>query len=79
MKARVKRVAINPEVLFHIMETGTGWRVTKGIPAEARFRGVTIDPHTQIIHLFIEHESFEEVEIDREVASQLETLFKKLQ
>lgn len=78
MKARIKRLMINPEVLFHIMETGTGWRVTKGIPAEAKMRGFTLDPYTQTLHLFVEHESFEEVEMG-EVAPQLETLFKKIQ
>lgn len=71
-------MAINPDALFHIFETGTGWRVTKGIPKDAKMRGFTIDPYTQILHLFVEHESFEEVP-EGEVAPQLETLFKKLQ
>lgn len=79
MKARIRRMMVNPEMLFHIMETSTAWRVSKGIPAGARFRGVTLDPHTQTIHLFVEHDSFDEVDIEREVSPQLETLFKKIQ
>jgi len=79
MRARIKRMMINPDMLFHIMETGTAWRVSKGIPTGAKMRGVTLDPHTQIIHLFVEHESFEEVQLDQDVAPQLETIFKKIQ
>jgi hypothetical protein len=70
---------INPEMLFHIMETDTAWRVTKGIPKGARMRGFTIDPITQILHLFVEHESFPEVDVTSEISPQLEALFKKIQ
>lgn len=77
-KAKIQRLMINPEVLFHIMETGSAWRVTKGIPPGAKMRGFTVDPYTQTLHLFVEHDSFPEVEIG-EVAPQLETLFKKIQ
>jgi hypothetical protein len=69
---------INPAMLFHIMETGTAWRVSKGVPPGAVFRGITIDPHTQIIHLFVEHESFALIDIESEISPQLETLFKKI-
>ena len=79
MKVRIKRMMINSSMLFTIMETGTAWRVSKGVPPGATFRGVTIDPHTQVIHLFVEHESFDEVEFDKEISPQLETLFKKIQ
>jgi hypothetical protein len=79
MKARIQRMMVNPNMLFHIMETDTAWRVSKGIPHGAVMRGVTLDPHTQMIHLFVEHESFEEVQIDKEVAPHIETLFKKIQ
>lgn len=79
MKARIKRMTINPNMLFHIMETNTAWRVSKGIPKGAQMRGVTIDPYTQMIHLFVEHESFDEIETEKEVSPQIETLFKKIQ
>lgn len=79
MKARIKRLMINPLMLVHIMETDSAWRVTKGIPEGATMRGFTLDPLTQILHLFIEHESFDLVETDKEVSPALETLFKKIQ
>jgi hypothetical protein len=78
MKARIKRVLINPEAFFHIMQDDTAWRVAKGIPKGARMRGFTLDPYTQCLHLFVEHDSFEEVDLHA-VAPQLETMFKKIQ
>jgi hypothetical protein len=77
MKARVKRVVISPEVFFGIMQDDTAWKVSKGIPKGARLRGFTLDPYTQCLHLFVEHESFEEIPLER-VAPQLETMFKKI-
>lgn len=77
MKARVKRVVINPQVLFHIMQEDTAWKVVKGIPAGAKMRGFTLDPYTQCLHLFVEHNSFDEVDLNT-VAPQLETQFKKI-
>lgn len=79
MKARVKRLIINPEQLLHIMQNNTAWRVIEGVPKTARLRGITIDPYTQVLHLFAEDESFEEVDIEREVAPQLKTVFRKVQ
>lgn len=78
MKAKVKRVPISPEVLLYNMQLGTAWRVAKGIPADARLRGFTLDPYANVLNLFVEHESFEEIE-DGEVAPILETLFYKIQ
>lgn len=78
MKAKIRRLMINPEMLFSVMQTETAWRVSKGVPEGAKFRGVTIDPHTQIIHIFVEHDSFPLVNLETEVSGQLETLFKKI-
>jgi len=75
--ARVKRVVIVPEILFHIFGTGTSWRVETGIPLDARIRGVTHDPYANTINLFVEHESFPEID-GGSVAEPLEMLFKKL-
>lgn len=47
------------EVLPHIFKEHTAWRVYKGIPPGAICKGWTIDPHNQILNLFIEHESFD--------------------
>ena len=79
MTARVKRMKISPEAFFHIMANDTCWRVEKGIPAGARLRGFTVDPYTQELNLFIEHDSFEPVEIGSQVAPVLETRFRKVQ
>lgn len=79
MKAKVKRVKISPEAFFHIMRTDTAWRVHKGIPSGARLRGFTIDPYTQELNLFVEHDSFEAVDVHAEVAPILETEFRKIQ
>jgi hypothetical protein len=78
MKARVKRVVINQDILAHIFETGTGWLVESGIPSGAILRGVTQDPHTQCLHMFVEHSDFEEVSIDGQVAPQLDMFFKRI-
>lgn len=78
MKAKVKRVKISPEAFFHIMRSDTAWRVHKGIPAGARLRGFTVDPYTQELNLFIEHDSFEAVEVSV-VFPILETEFRKIQ
>ena len=77
-KARVKRVQINPEALFDMFQPGTSWTVEKGIPKTARLRGFTLDPLTQMLHLFVEDVSFEEIPIESKVAPTLETLFKKI-
>lgn len=78
MKARIKRVQIHPDAFFHIMRENTAWRVSKGIPMGARLRGFTIDPYTQALNLFVEHDSFEEVEV-AEVCPVLLTEFRKIQ
>lgn len=69
---------INPEAFFHIMADDTAWRVSKGIPKGARLRGFTLDPYTQNLNLFVEHDSFEEVDIG-EVIPVLVTEFRKIQ
>lgn len=77
MKAKVKRVQINPEAFFFIMCNDTAWRVSKGIPKGARLRGFTIDPYTQNLILFVEHDSFPEVPVES-VVPLLETEFKRI-
>lgn len=79
MKAKVKRLAINPEQLLNVMQHNTAWRVVEGVPKTARLRGITIDPYTQILHLFVEDESFEPVDIDNEVTPLFKTVFRKVQ
>lgn len=78
MKAKIKRVKIHPEAFFSIMATDTAWRVHKGIPKGAKLRGFTVDPYTQELNLFVEHDSFEAVELGV-VCPLLETEFRKIQ
>lgn len=78
MKIKMKRMIINPQAFFHIMSNETAWRVSKGIPKGARLRGFTLDPYTQTLNLFVEHESFEEIDVNT-VAPLLETEFHKIQ
>lgn len=75
--ARVRRVAISPDILVCMFETGTAWRVEQGIPEDATLRGFTLDPYANVLNLFIEHQSFEEVEVNS-VAPTLEMLFKRM-
>ena len=77
MKVRAKRIQISPDALIHIMKQDTAWRVSEGIPVGARLRGLTLDPYTQILNLFVEHESFPEVDIGN-VIPILTTEFKRI-
>lgn len=77
MRARVKRIVVNPEAFLHILQYETAWRVHKGVPKDARLRGAVIDPYTQNINLFIEHDSFPELDLNK-VAPILETEFRKI-
>ena len=77
MNKRLKRVIINAEVFFIILKNESGWKVVKGIPKDAELRGVTLDPYTQTLNLFIEHESFEAVSINSPVPI-LETEFLRI-
>lgn len=77
-KVKMKRLVASPDVLFSIMKTGTSWKVFKGIPETAKLRGFTLDPMTQNLHLFIEDESFPEVDVEKQVAPSLITEFKRL-
>ena len=79
MKARVQRLVINPEAFLHIMSQDTAWRVSQGVPKSARLRGFVIDPATMNLVLFLEDDSFPEVDITHEVAPVLKTEFRKIQ
>lgn len=78
MKARIKRVLVNPQAFLSIMATGTSWTVSQGVPEGAKLRGFTTDPLTQSLHLFIEHESFPLIDVYAQVAPVLATEFLKV-
>lgn len=63
MKMKIKRVAISPSALVRIFALGTTWKVSKGIPEDAQIRVFTLDPYTQVLYLFVEHDSFEPTEV----------------
>ena len=75
---RLKRLLINPDVFFAIMQNKSAWRVFKGIPITAQLRGFTLDPITQNLNLFIEDESFDLIDIESTVAPILVTEFHKI-
>jgi len=61
MKIRLKRISISPDALMNLFKKGSAWRVSKGLPADSRIRGFTIDSQTQTLQMFIESKTFEEV------------------
>jgi hypothetical protein len=71
-------VVISPDVLFHVLQQGTAWRVERGIPAGSVLCGITNDPLTMNLNLFVEHEDFPEVNLETEVSTQIEILCKKV-
>lgn len=77
MMVRLKRVPISPDMFFKVMQSETAWRVTKGIPKDAILRGMTLDPYTQGLYLFVEHESFEAIDRNS-IAPLLETEFLRI-
>ena len=77
-RARIKRLVISPSVFFHVLQENTTWKVERGIPTGAKLRGMTLDPNTQNLNLFIEDQSFEEISLDSEIAMKLDILLKKI-
>ena len=79
MKARIKRVIINPLAFLGIMSTGSCWRVDNGIPKTAKLNGFTIDPQTQNLVLFVQDESFEAIDVNEQVAGLISLEIRKIQ
>jgi hypothetical protein len=63
MKAKVKRLLISQEFFPHLFREGTAWRVYHGLPENVVVKGWCIDPHNQVLTLFVSHDSFEEVDV----------------
>ena len=61
-----------------MLATDTSWNVVIGVPKGSVMKGFTLDASSQNLNLFVEHEEFEEIDIESEVAPKLEMLFKKL-
>lgn len=60
-----------------IMATKTAWKVLKGIPEGSILKGFTIDPYSNCLFLWVQHDSFEPVDI-HSVAPMLETEFVRI-
>lgn len=78
MKAKIKRVVISPYAFAAIMREGTSWKVSKGIPITAKLAGFSLDPATNNLTMFMEDDSFPDVEVESQVAPLLETEFLKI-
>jgi len=76
-KQRLKRIQIDAETFFNIMALNTSWAVKAGVPKGAQMRGVTVDPYSQKVIIFVEHKTFEEIDMT-EVVPILETKFVKI-
>lgn len=55
---RVRRYRFTPEAIVLMFTHGQKFLVTNGVPAGCAFRGFTIDPTTNTIAIWLEHESF---------------------
>lgn len=58
---RVRCYPVSPEILPHMFRTGEVVEITDGIPADAQFRGYGHDASRNLIMIFVEHDSFEEI------------------
>jgi hypothetical protein len=77
MKARIKRIQINPEVLLHIMAKDSAWKMVEGVPRGSKLRGASIDPYTQVLILLIENDSFDEIDVNT-MAPLISTEFERI-
>lgn len=71
-KRRLKRVLIQPAALLSLFGTcieGKYFQV-EGIPAGSKCVSMAIDPSTMLLVLFLEHESFEAIDINKPVPEQ---------
>ena len=57
---KIKRVPISMDVFFHMLRDGYSWKVERGIPSDAQYRGFTVN-QDQTIYVWIEHDSFPKV------------------
>lgn len=79
MKARIKRLIINPRALIRIMTKDTVWRVDAGVPESAEIAGFTIDPNTMNLIVFVVDPSFDQVDVTNDVAPLVDLEVRKIQ
>lgn len=77
-KHRAMRLPVSAPVLAGLLVSGSSWKVIEGIPETARVCGYTFDNFSSVIHLFLEHESFEEVDVNSDIVPILSTKFIRL-
>jgi len=78
LRKRARKVIIDPYTFFQILRTGTMWKVERGVPDGAEYLGLMKEPGTENLILFLEHPSFDEIEVEKEIAPKLTMLFKKV-
>jgi hypothetical protein len=61
LQRRVKKVAIDPIVLFDMFKTGNevDFKIPEGIPAGSLYAGAGYEQHTGVVFIYVLHESFE--------------------
>ena len=57
----LKRVVITPTALGQLLTMDGNWKTNRGVPEGSKFCGMTFDPPTNTIHIFIEHSIFPEI------------------
>ena len=60
---RVRRFEISPEAFPMQFTKGMKFKVEEGIPEGATFRGFAVDPMRNLLVVFVEHESFDEIPV----------------
>jgi len=78
MKARIRRLILNPHAFISIMKTNSCWRAYEGIPEGSELVGATIDPSTMNFVLFIAHQSFDQIDPQEDVAPLLVLEIRKV-
>jgi hypothetical protein len=78
MRARIRRLIINPNAFCSIMQTDSMWRCHEGIPKDAELVGSTQDPQTMNFILFIASKEFEQIDPQEDVAPLLVLEIRKV-
>lgn len=65
---RLRRLVVMPEFFLCLLEPGEHrYEIEGGLPADYRFRGVAHDLREDVLMFYIEHPSFDPVELGAEI------------
>lgn len=76
--SKIRRFVVTQKQLSLMLLNGATFRVSHGIPADAEFRGVTIEPTTNSVVVFVEHHSFNEL-VDCEIPQVNRVIFHPIE